>query len=81
MIAPRHRPLIYAKNGIIEAVVLVDGFAAGTWGLESSKTEAVLRVAPFARLASRDRTAVAGEGERLVRFLAPDARTTGVRIN
>ena len=81
VIAPRHRPLIYAKNGIIEAVVLVDGFAAGTWGLESLKTEAVLRVAPFARLASRDRTAVAGEGERLVRFLAPDARTTGVRIN
>ena len=81
VIAPRHRPLIYAKNGIIEAVVLVDGFAAGTWGLEASKTEAVLRVAPFARLAPRDRTAVAGEGERLVRFLAPDARTTGVRIN
>ena len=80
VIAPRHRPAIYAKNAIIEAVVLVDGFAAGTWGLESAKTEAVLRVAPFARLAPRDRAAVTEEGERLARFLAPDATTTGVRV-
>jgi len=80
VIAPRHRPAIYAKNGIIEAVVLVDGFAAGTWGLEPSKTEALLRVVPFARLAPRDRTAVIDEGERLARFLAPDAKTTGARL-
>ena len=60
--------------------MLVDGFAAGTWGLDSSKTEAVLRVAPFARLASRDRNAVIDEGERLARFLGPDAKTTGVRV-
>jgi hypothetical protein len=80
VIAPRHRPAIYAKNAIVEAVVLVDGFAAGTWGLEASKTEAVLRVVPFARLARRDRTAVVGEGERLARFLAPDAKTAGARV-
>jgi hypothetical protein len=80
VIAPRHRPAIYAKNGIIEAVVLVDGFAAGTWGLEPSKMEVLLRVVPFARLAPRDRTAVIDEGERLARFLAPDAKTTGVRV-
>lgn len=81
VIAPLHRPAIYAKNAIIEAVVLIDGFAAGTWGLESSKAEAVLRVAPFARLAPRDRIAVTEEGEPLARFLAPDAKTTGVRIS
>src|SRR5207244_894640 len=33
LIAPAHRSAIYAKNGIVEAVVLVDGFAAATWGL------------------------------------------------
>jgi hypothetical protein len=80
VISPRYRPAIYAKNGIIEAVVLIDGFAAGTWTLETSKTEAVLRVMPFARLASRDRTAVIDEGGRLARFLAPDAKTTGARV-
>jgi hypothetical protein len=80
VIAPRHRPAIYAKNAIIEAVVLVDGFASGTWRLEASKTEAVLGVVPFARLAPRERTAVIDEGERLARFLAPDAKTTGVRV-
>jgi Winged helix DNA-binding domain len=80
VISPRHRPAIYAKNGIIEAVVLIDGFVAGTWTLETSKTEAVLRVMPFARLASRDRTATIDEGERLARFLAPDAKTTGARV-
>ena len=80
VIAARYRPAIYAKNAIVEAVVLVDGFAAGTWGLVAPKTEAVLRVVPFARLAPRDRTAVIDEGQRLARFLAPDARAIGVRI-
>src|SRR5438874_5247269 len=41
---------VYTKNAIVEAVFTVDGFAAGTWGLVRTKGEAILRVAPFARL-------------------------------
>src|SRR5256886_4996570 len=33
VIARAHRHAVYAKNGIVEAVVTVDGFAAGTWSL------------------------------------------------
>jgi len=80
VIAPAHRQAIYSKNGIVEAVVLVDGFAAGTWGLVRAKNEAVLRVSAFARLAARERVAVDAEGDALLQFLAPDATIAGVRF-
>jgi len=80
VIAEHHRPAIYAKNAIVEAVVLVDGFAAGTWVIERTKTEAILRLSPFKKLAMKDRTEAAAEGERLARFMAPDATTHGVRF-
>jgi hypothetical protein len=80
VIAPAHRRAVYTKNAIVEAVVTVDGFAAGTWSLDRAKNEAVLRVAPFARLAPRDRVAVETEADALLAFLAPDATTVGVRV-
>jgi hypothetical protein len=80
VIAPAFRRAVYSKNAIVEAVVMVDGFAAGTWGLTRAKSEAVLRVAPFARLRPRDRLAVEAEANGLLAFLAPDATITGVRF-
>src|SRR5437867_10236670 len=47
VIAPPHRRAVYSKNAIVEAVVMLDGFAAGTWTLARAKEEAVLRVTPF----------------------------------
>ena len=76
----RHRPRIYSKNAIVEAVLLVDGFGAGTWGLQRTRTDAILRIEPFARLSAADRTAASAEGERLARFMAPEAKTHGVRF-
>jgi len=81
VIAARHRPSIYSKNAIVEAVVLVDGFVAGTWALERGRTDAIVRVEPFAKLAARDRAEAAAEGERLARFMAPDAKVHGVRFS
>jgi winged helix DNA-binding protein len=80
LIAPAHRPKIYTNNGIVEAVVLVDGFAAGTWSVARAKTEAILGIAPFARLGARERAAVEVEGRELLAFVAPDATTVGVRF-
>jgi hypothetical protein len=80
VIAPAHRRAVYAKNAIVEAVVTVDGFAAGTWGLVRAKNEAVLQVAPFARLRPKDRVAVETEADALLAFLAPAATTVGVRV-
>lgn len=80
IIAARHRPAIYSKNAIIEAVLLVDGFVAGIWGLERTKTDAVLRMEPFAKLSPRDRAEASAEGLRLARFMEPDAKAHGVRF-
>jgi hypothetical protein len=80
VIAPPHRPAIYAKNGIIEATVLVDGMVAGTWTQDRGKTDLLVRVRPFGRLTRSDRAAVLTEAERLARFLAPEASTHGARI-
>lgn len=80
VIAPAHRRAVYTKNAIVEAVVTVDGFAAGTWSLVRAKNEAVLRVSPFARLSAKDRVAVETEADALLGFLAPDATTVGVRV-
>ena len=76
----RHRARIYSKNAIVEAVLLVDGFGAGTWGLQRMKDEAVVRIEPFAPLSRGDRAAASAEGERLARFMAPDAKTHRVRF-
>lgn len=80
VIAAAHRRVVYTKNAIVEAVVTVDGFAAGTWSLARSKKEAVLQIAPFARLGAKDRVAVETEADALLAFLAPDATTVGVRV-
>ena len=80
VIAPAHRRAVYTKNAIVEAVFMVDGFAAGTWSLVRAKKEAVLRISAFARLTLRDRVAVETEGESLLQFLAPDEATVGVRF-
>jgi hypothetical protein len=80
VIAPAHRRAVYTKNAIVEAVFMVDGFAAGTWSLVRAKNEALLRASPFARLAPRDRVAVEAEAYALLAFLAPEATTVGVRF-
>jgi len=80
VIAAKHRAAVYAKNALIEAVFLVDGLAAGTWGLVTTKTDALVNIRPFATLARADRAAAIEEGERLARFMAPDAKTHGASI-
>jgi Winged helix DNA-binding domain len=80
VVAEGHRPAIYSKNGIIEATFLVDGFVAGTWSVIRTKSDAVVALHPFARLAPADRKAALAEAESLARFAAPDARVHGARI-
>jgi hypothetical protein len=77
----KHRGNVYSKNAIVEAVVVVDGFGAGIWALDRTKTDAIVRVRPFGKLAPKDKTEVIAEGERLARFMAPEAKTHGVRVS
>jgi hypothetical protein len=80
IIAARHRRAVYSNNAIIKATVLVDGMVAGTWTLARDGTAAVVNVTAFTKLGRADRAAIIGEGERLARFLAPDAKTHGARV-
>jgi hypothetical protein len=75
-------PEEYRKAVIFSAEVwptfLIDGFVAGRWTIAVSPKEAVVELKPFKRLAKADRAALIEEGERLVRFYAPEAKTHGV---
>jgi hypothetical protein len=80
VIAKEHRRAVYSKNAIVEAVLLVDGFAAGTWSLATTKGDAVVRIHPFGTLARSDRAAAIAEGEAIARFMAPDAKVHAARV-
>ena len=58
---------------------LIDGFVAGRWTIAVRPKEAVLELKPFEPLARADRAALVDEGEKLVRFYAPDSKTHAVR--
>jgi hypothetical protein len=77
-------PEQYRKAVIFAAEVfttfLIDGFVAGHWRTASPKNAAVLELRPFKALARADRSALVEEGERLVRFYYPDAKTHAVRV-
>ena len=60
--------------------VLVDGFAAARWRLESDPDVATLTVEPFGPLSRPERAAVADEGARLALFLAPGSERRSVRF-
>jgi hypothetical protein len=76
-------PEEYRKAVIFSAEVwptfLVDGMVAGRWSIAVRPKEAVLELKPFKPLARADRAALAMEGEKLVRFYAPESKTHGVR--
>jgi hypothetical protein len=75
-----HHKQVIIKNGDVAQTVLVDGMVAGTWALLAKPREAVVEVRPFARLGRVAKAELREEGERLARFLAPEARAHGARV-
>jgi hypothetical protein len=69
IIADEHRPRVVTKNLQVLPVVLVDGFAAGTWSMEQTKTKAALEVALFGGVTARARKEMEAEAARLMDFL------------
>lgn len=74
---PFRKQVIFAAE--VWQTYLVDGFVAGRWTISVTPKQAVIELQPFAKLSRADRAALVDEGERLVRFYAPAARTHGVR--
>jgi hypothetical protein len=79
-VAAAHRRHVYLSALRIASVVLVDGIAAGTWRVERAKSGATLTVSPWGALSAHARKDVAAEGEALLAFLEPDARSRAVTI-
>ena len=79
-VADAHRKRVYLPGLRVAPTFLVDGFVAGTWGVERKKDAATLTLEPFEPLAKKVQSELAAEGDRLVRFVEPDATKTDVRV-
>lgn len=73
VIDPTRRAQIYTANGLLPGTLLVDGFVAATWSIDSSPGRARLRIASFEPLRAADRAEVADEGRRLLAFAEPES--------
>jgi len=80
-VARAHRPRVFLSALRIAATVLVDGFVAATWKLQTTKKAATITIEPFTALAARVKKEVAGEAEALARFAGPEARTIEVKFD
>jgi hypothetical protein len=74
-----HRAQLLQAGGTIRTFT-IDGFIAGTWAMALAKGDAVLTLRPFERLPQGARRELEEEGERLLAFLAPEARRSDVRV-
>lgn len=80
IVADEHRSRVYLPALRVAATILIDGFVGGTWKIEKTKTAATLMIEPFEKLTKKDRTALAEEGERLIRFVEPAVKTYDVQF-
>ena len=78
IIADEHRGRVTTKNLLVLPTILVDGFVAGTWKTTRTKQAATLTITPFSKLPAAAKKQLTQEGERLLRFLEPDAGTRSV---
>jgi hypothetical protein len=78
-----YRRLTMTQNGLIAGMALIDGFVAGNWRIKASKQHALLTITSFSRQAFKkaDAEALTREGERLLRFAAPDAAAADVAFS
>lgn len=77
-IAKEHRPHIASRNLFVPATFLVDGVIAGTWRVERKRKSATLELKPFVAPSKAVRRELAEEGDSLLRFMEPDAKTFAV---
>ncbi|WP_309643509.1 winged helix DNA-binding domain-containing protein [Phenylobacterium sp.] len=76
IIRPRHAPLLASKNGLIPAMVLVDGVVTGTWRIEAKRKTTAIAVRLFEAVSAKDRKAIGAEAISAAKFLAPEAEAS-----
>ncbi|CNF48663.1 Protein of uncharacterised function (DUF1006) [Mycobacterium tuberculosis] len=80
IISDEHRPMLTTKNLRVRAVFLWDGFARGIWETEYKRKVATLRMRPFEALPPAAVEELTAEGEALLHFLEPDAKSAAVTV-
>jgi uncharacterized protein YcaQ len=78
VISDDHRKVVIGKNGDVTESFLVDGFVAGTWSASHNRGVATLTLTPFGAIAKPTAAALEEEGERLLGFLAPEAKAVSI---
>ncbi len=74
VVAEEHRKKVYLPGLRVAATILVDGFVGAVWTVAKAKGVATLTVEPLVALTKAQRSEIAEEGERLVRFVEPEAK-------
>ncbi len=79
-IATAHRPSVFLPGLRVLATFLIDGAVAGTWRIERAKGTATLVLSPFAKVTKAARGELEEEGEALLQFVEPEAKTRDIRM-
>jgi hypothetical protein len=80
IVADAHRKQVYLPALRVASTVLIDGFVGGAWTVAAKKGAATLIVTPFAPLDAPTRATLTEEGERLLHFIEPDAKSYDIHI-
>ena len=73
VLSDAHRPRIVSKNLQVRATFLVEGFVAGAWTIEQTRSRATLVLEPFQRIAKSAKVALEAEALALAAFATPEA--------
>jgi winged helix DNA-binding protein len=81
VVADAHRTRLATKNLQVLATFLVDGFVAGSWKIERTRSSAALVLTAFEPLSRKAKADLTAEGKALLRFAESDAKTAEVRFS
>jgi hypothetical protein len=77
----RYRKVIIAKNGDVAPTFLVNGVVAGMWSSKLERNTATLNLEAFEEIGPEAWAALDEEGERLIRFVEPEAKNYAIACN
>lgn len=80
VVADRDRPRLMTPNGIIPGTLLVDGFVAGTWRLDTARATTTVTITPWSRQTRADLDAARAEAYRLLEAAVPEGAGHDVRV-
>jgi hypothetical protein len=80
VVADAYRKQVYLPGLRVAATILVDGVVQGAWKVAKSKGTATLNITSFEKWSKAVRDELTDEGERLIRFIEPDAKSHDVQF-